>query len=174
LPWRCTWAFPTTRSVKRLFTKVGEIAAGEGVVSVIDDYAHHPVEIRAVLSAAREGAGAGRVVAIVQPHRFTRLCDHMDDFQQAFNDADMVLALPVYAAGEAPIEGVSSDALVQGLRDRGHRHASTVADAATLAASIAASIKAGELGAGDMIICLGAGDITKMAAGLAVAVEAVK
>src|SRR3546814_14901727 len=89
--------------VKRRFTKVGEIAAGEGVVTVIDDYGHHPVEIRAVLAAAREGVGAGRVVAVVQPHRFTRLRDHMDDFQQAFNDADIVLALPVYAAGEAPI-----------------------------------------------------------------------
>ncbi len=158
--------------VKRRFTKVGEIAAGEGIVTVIDDYAHHPVEIRAVLSAAREGAGAGRVVAVVQPHRFTRLRDHMDDFQQAFNDADMVLALPVYTAGEAPIDGVSSDALAAGLRDRGHRHANVVADAGALAASIAASIAAGELGAGDMVICLGAGDITKMAAGLAAAVEA--
>ncbi len=153
--------------VKRRFTKVGEIAAEGGIVTVIDDYAHHPVEIRAVLSAAREGAGAGRVVAVVQPHRFTRLRDHMDDFQQAFNDADMVLALPVYAAGEAPIDGVSSDVLVAGLKDRGHRHASTVADADALADAIA---NAG-LGAGDKIICLGAGDITKIAAGLASAVE---
>jgi UDP-N-acetylmuramate--alanine ligase len=160
--------------VKRRFTKVGEIAAEGGVVTVIDDYAHHPVEIRAVLSAAREGAGAGRVVAVVQPHRFTRLRDHMDDFQQAFNDADMVLALPVYAAGESPIEGVSSDALVAGLRDRGHRHASTVADATALAANVAGGIKAGSLRGGDMIICLGAGDITKIAAGLASAVEGQK
>lgn len=160
--------------VKRRFTKVGEIAVGDGAVTVIDDYAHHPVEIRAVLSAAREGAGAGRVVAVVQPHRFTRLRDHMDDFQQAFNDADMVLALPVYAAGESPIEGVSSDTLVAGLRDRGHRHASTVADAGGLAATIAEGIKAGSLRAGDMVICLGAGDITKVAAGLTAAVEGQK
>jgi UDP-N-acetylmuramate--alanine ligase len=157
--------------VKRRFTKVGEIAVGEGVVTVIDDYAHHPVEIRAVLSAAREGVGAGRVVGVVQPHRFTRLRDHMDDFQQAFNDADIVLALPVYAAGEAPIDGVSSDALVAGLRDRGHRQANVVADADALASAIASNIAGGDLGAGDMIICLGAGDITKMAAGLASAVE---
>ena len=94
----------------------------------------------------------------------------MDDFQQAFNDADMVLALPVYAAGEAPIDGVSSDALVAGLRGRGHRQADVVADAAALAATLAASIAAGDLGAGDMVICLGAGDITKTAAGLAAAV----
>ena len=158
--------------VKRRFSKVGEIAVDGGVITVIDDYAHHPVEIRAVLSAAREGVGAGRVVGVVQPHRFTRLRDHMDDFQQAFNDADAVLALPVYTAGESAIEGVSSDALVEGLRRRGHRQAAVVADADALAVSLAASIAAGDLSAGDMIICLGAGDITKMAAGLAVAVEA--
>ncbi|MGV1682277.1 UDP-N-acetylmuramate--L-alanine ligase [Sphingopyxis sp. NJF-3] len=171
---RIATGFDGFAGVKRRFTKVGEIAAGEGVVTVIDDYAHHPVEIRAVLSAAREGAGAGRVVAVVQPHRFTRLRDHMDDFQQAFNDADMVLALPVYAAGEAPIEGISSDALAQGLRDRGHRHASTVADAAALAATVADAIRSGAIGAGDRIICLGAGDITKIAAGLAAAVGEAK
>jgi UDP-N-acetylmuramate--alanine ligase len=156
--------------VKRRFTKVGEIPVADGVVTVIDDYGHHPVEIRAVLSAAREGVGTGRVVAVVQPHRFTRLRDHMDDFQQAFNDADTVLALPVYAAGEAVIAGVSSDALVEGLRDRGHRRANVVADPAALADAIADAIRAGDLGAGDKIICLGAGDITKIAAGLAAAV----
>jgi UDP-N-acetylmuramate--alanine ligase len=158
--------------VKRRFTKVGVIAVPDGSVTVIDDYAHHPVEIRAVLSAAREGVGTGQVVAVVQPHRFTRLGAHMEDFQQAFNDADRVLALPVYAAGEAPIEGVSSDTLVSGLRDRGHRQAAVVADADVLANATAAMIRNGELGAGGMIICLGAGDITKMAAGLAAAVEA--
>jgi UDP-N-acetylmuramate--alanine ligase len=160
--------------VKRRFTKVGEIAVSGGTVTVIDDYAHHPVEIRAVLSAAREGAGAGRVIAVVQPHRFTRLRDHMDDFQQAFNDADAVLALPVYTAGEAPIDGVSSDALVDGLKDRGHRAAATVTDANALATAIAASIASGETTAGDRIICMGAGDITKMAVGLAAAVESAK
>ncbi|MBX9729312.1 MAG: UDP-N-acetylmuramate--L-alanine ligase, partial [Sphingopyxis sp.] len=158
--------------VKRRFTKVGVVAVPGGSVTVIDDYAHHPVEIRAVLSAAREGVGTGQVVAVVQPHRFTRLGAHMEDFQQAFNDADRVLALPVYAAGEAPIEGVSSDTLVSGLRDRGHRQAAVVANADVLADATAVMIRNGELGAGGMIICLGAGDITKMAAGLAVAVEA--
>ncbi|MEQ1510354.1 MAG: UDP-N-acetylmuramate--L-alanine ligase [Sphingopyxis sp.] len=157
--------------VKRRFTKVGEIAVAGGHISVIDDYAHHPVEIRAVLSAAREGAGAGRVVGIAQPHRFTRLRDHMDDFQQAFNDADIVLVLPVYAAGEEPIDGIASDALVAGLRGRGHRQAMVIADADTLANTLAAAIAAGDLSAGDTVICMGAGDITKMAAGLAVAVE---
>jgi UDP-N-acetylmuramate--alanine ligase len=152
--------------VKRRFTKVGEIDVGGGTATVIDDYGHHPVEIKAVLAAAREGA-KGRVIAVVQPHRFTRLRDLMDEFQQAFNDADIVYAAPVYTAGEQPIEGVDSAALVAGLKQRGHRHASTVADADDLAAHIAA-----DLAADDMVICLGAGDITKWAAGLAPAVAA--
>ncbi|MCU0729465.1 MAG: UDP-N-acetylmuramate--L-alanine ligase [Sphingopyxis sp.] len=134
--------------VKRRFSRVGEIAVDGGVVAVIDDYAHHPVEIRAVLSAAREGVGTGKVLAVVQPHRFTRLRDHMDDFQAAFNDADGVLALPVYTAGENAIDGVTSDALVHGLRARGHRQAETVADADALARRVAAAIANGELGAG--------------------------
>ena len=106
--------------VKRRFTKVGEIDVDGGRAVVIDDYGHHPVEIRAVLAAAREGA-QGRVIAVVQPHRFTRLNDLMDEFQQAFNDADVVYAAPVYPAGEAPIEGVDSGALVAGLKRRGHQ-----------------------------------------------------
>ncbi len=96
--------------VKRRFTTVGEIDGA----TIIDDYGHHPVEIRAVLSAAREGA-EGRVIAVVQPHRYTRLRDLMDEFQGAFNDADIVYVAPVYAAGEEPIEGVDSEALVGGL-----------------------------------------------------------
>lgn len=156
--------------VKRRFTKVGEIAVpGGGTASVIDDYGHHPVEIRAVLAAAREGAQSsdkgGRVIAVVQPHRFTRLRDLMDDFQQAFNDADVVYAAPVYAAGEQPIEGVDSEALVAGLKRRGHRFASTIAGPDALADALAADIKSD-----DLIVCLGAGDITKWAAGLEVAV----
>jgi len=149
--------------VKRRFTKVGEVTlpGGGGTASVIDDYGHHPVEIRAVLAAAREGAG-GRVIAVVQPHRFTRLRDLMDEFQQAFNDADVVYAAPVYAAGEQPIEGVDSDALVAGLKRRGHRSAGAVAGPDALADALAADLRAD-----DLIVCLGAGDITKWAAGLA-------
>lgn len=158
--------------VKRRFSRVGEIAVDGGVISVIDDYAHHPVEIRAVLAAAREGVGTGRVVAVVQPHRFTRLRDHMDDFQQAFNDADLTWAMPVFAAGEAPIDGVDSAALAQGLRDRGHRNAVTLAGPDALVDAVKDAIAVGELAAGDMVICLGAGDITKFAAGLAKAVSA--
>ena len=154
--------------VKRRFTKVGEVALDGGPVTIIDDYGHHPVEIRAVLSAAREGA-TNRVIAVVQPHRYTRLDSLMEDFQQAFNDADMVLVSPVYAAGEAPIEGVDADALVAGLKTRGHRSAATVADAGALAAALAGMVQPG-----DMVICLGAGDITKWAAGLADAIVAVR
>ena len=143
--------------VKRRYTKVGEIDGA----SIIDDYAHHPVEIRAVLSAARETT-EGRVIAVMQPHRYTRLQALMDEFQSAFNDADVVFVAPVYPAGEEPIEGVDSDALVEGLRAHGHRMVKGVADPNDLARSlrdIAAE--------GDTIICMGAGDITKWAGGLA-------
>jgi len=142
--------------VKRRFTHVGE---ADGAI-VIDDYAHHPTEIRAVLAAAREGA-EGRVIAVVQPHRYTRLRDLMEDFQSAFNDADVVFVAPVYPAGEEPIEGVDSAALVEGLRAHGHRMVSAVKDQKELSRSLR------DLAAeGDMIICMGAGDITKWAATL--------
>ncbi len=149
--------FKNFSGVKRRFTKVGEV----GGATVVDDYAHHPVEIRAVLSAAREAAQE-RVIAVVQPHRFTRLRDLMDDFQNAFNDADVVFVAPVYPAGEEPIEGVDAAALADGLRAHGHRMVKTVDCPADLAASLR------DLAAeGDIIICMGAGDITKWAAGLA-------
>ncbi|MEI5686162.1 MULTISPECIES: UDP-N-acetylmuramate--L-alanine ligase [Sphingomonas] len=156
--------FSAFGGVKRRFTKVGEVAVDGGFVTIIDDYGHHPVEIRAVLAAAREGA-KGRVIAVVQPHRFSRLGNLMEDFQTAFNDADRVLVTPVYAAGEAPVAGVDAQALVDGLKRRGHRSAATVADAAALAEELAATVQAD-----DMIVCLGAGDITKWAAGLAKAI----
>jgi UDP-N-acetylmuramate--alanine ligase len=148
--------------VKRRFTKVGEVDG----VPIIDDYGHHPVEIRAVLAAAREGV-ENRVIAVVQPHRFTRLRDLMDEFQGAFNDADVVYAAPVYPAGEAPIEGVDAAALVAGITERGHRAAFTIAGPDELAETLAM-----ELRSGDMVVCLGAGDITRWAAGLADAIAA--
>ena len=158
--------FANFGGVRRRFTKVGEVQIDGGKAVVIDDYGHHPVEIRAVLAAARESAGKGRVLAVVQPHRYTRLRDLMDDFQNAFNEADEVYVAPVYAAGEEPITGVSSMALVAGLKSRGHRAAATVQDADDLA-----RVLAGDLRAGDTVVCLGAGDITKWAAGLAEAIE---
>jgi len=160
----CT-GFAKFGGVKRRFTKVGEVSVPGGEVAVIDDYGHHPVEIRAVLAAAREGV-RGRVIAVVQPHRFTRLRDHMEDFQGAFNDADVVYAAPVYPAGEQPIEGVDSAAMVEGIKARGHRSAHLISGADALAAELAPQLQAG-----DMIVCLGAGDITRWAAGLAGAIS---
>lgn len=147
--------------VKRRFTKVGEIDG----VTIIDDYGHHPVEIRAVLAAAREGV-QNRVIAVVQPHRFTRLRDHLAEFQAAFNDADLVYAAPVYAAGEAPIDGVDSGALIEGIKARGHRSAHLIASADALAAELASVAQPG-----DIVVCLGAGDITKWAGGLEAAIR---
>lgn len=156
--------FGSFGGVRRRFTKVGEIALDGGSAVVIDDYAHHPVEISAVLSAAREAA-TGRVIAVAQPHRYTRLRDLMDEFQNCFNDADQVFVTPVYPAGEDPLPGVDADALVSGLKSRGHRDAATIADATALASTLA-----GEIAPGDLVVCLGAGDITKWAAGLAGAI----
>ena len=153
--------FGSFGGVRRRFTKVGEV----GGVPIIDDYAHHPVEIQAVLSAARESA-EGRVIAVAQPHRFTRLRDLMDEFQSCFNDADQVFVTPVYTAGEDPIEGVDAAALVEGLKSRGHRSAATVADQDELAHILASTIEPG-----DLVVCLGAGDITKWAAALAGNIE---
>ena len=160
--------FAKFTGVKRRFSKVGEI----GGATIIDDYAHHPVEIRAVLSAARDSiqpssghdgiADGGRVIAVVQPHRFTRLRELMEDFQNAFNDADIVYVAPVYPAGEAPIEGVDAHALADGLRHHGHRMVKPVDNPADLAGNlrdVAAK--------GDIVVCMGAGDITKWAGGLA-------
>jgi len=154
--------------VRRRFSKVGTIAMDGVAVSVIDDYAHHPVEIQAVLSAAREAVAGkeGRVFAVAQPHRYSRLNDLMDDFQSCFNEADSVFVTPVYEAGEAPLPGVDSAALVNGLKSRGHRSAQTIEDADALAKALAA-----EVHGGDIIVCLGAGDITRWAAGLASAIE---
>ena len=163
--------FGSFGGVRRRFTKVGTIAINSGSVSVIDDYAHHPVEIRAVLGAAREAVSdnQGRVIAVAQPHRFSRLKDLMDDFQSCFNEADMVFVTPVFTAGEEPIEGVDAQALVQGLKSRGHRSARTIADQDALA-----SVLAEEITEGDIIVCLGAGDITKWAAILGPSIESIR
>jgi UDP-N-acetylmuramate--alanine ligase len=149
--------FEKFEGVKRRFTKVGEV---DGAI-LIDDYAHHPTEIRAVLAAAREGAKE-RVIAVMQPHRYTRLQSLMEEFQSAFNDADAVFVTPVYPAGEEPIDGVDSAALVEGLRAHGHRMVRTVETLDELCHELR------DLAAdGDMVICMGAGDITKWAGALA-------
>lgn len=157
---RIASGFAEFGGVKRRFTKVGEVDG----ITIIDDYGHHPVEIRAVLAAAREAAD-GRVIAVCQPHRYSRLAGLMDEFGQSFNDADIVFVAPVYAAGEQPIEGVSSTELVGKIKRRGHRAASEIADQRALATELASMGQPG-----DMVVCLGAGDITKWAAGLADAI----
>ncbi len=139
--------------VKRRFTRVGDWNG----VTIIDDYAHHPVEITAVLRAARESAPR-RVIAVMQPHRYTRLHDLFEQFCTCFNDADAVIVAPVYAAGEQPIPGTDSDALVAGLRAHGHRHALPLAGPEHLAAAIKGLAKEG-----DYVVCLGAGSITQWA-----------
>jgi len=144
--------------VNRRFTRVGE-ANG---VTIIDDYGHHPVEIAAVLKAARQAlGGTGRVIAIHQPHRYTRLSSLFDDFCTCFNEADIVGIAPVYAAGEDPIPGVSQADLLAGLRAHGHRAAFAVDTEDQLEALVRAHARPG-----DMVVCLGAGTISGWAHGL--------
>ncbi len=149
-------AFAGFRGVKRRFTKTGEA----GGITVIDDYGHHPVEIAAVLKAARQ-AGARDVVAVVQPHRYTRLQSLFGAFCTCLNDAGTVIVADVYAAGEAPIGGVNRDALVEGLRARGHRSVVPLPGPEHLAEMVYAIAKPG-----DFVVCLGAGTITQWAASL--------
>jgi len=139
--------------VRRRFTRTGEWNGA----TVIDDYGHHPVEIAAVLKAARESTG-GQVIAIMQPHRYTRLASLFDEFCTCFNDADVVIIAHVYPAGEAPIAGADRDSLVQGLRVRGHRHVIALDAAEQLAGLVHGLAKPG-----DYVVCLGAGNITQWA-----------
>jgi UDP-N-acetylmuramate--alanine ligase len=139
--------------VKRRFTHTG---TWQGV-EIFDDYGHHPVEIRAVLKAAREST-KGRVIAIAQPHRFTRLRDLFDEFASCFNDADTVLLAPVYPAGEDPIEGISSDTLTSRIRSGGHRDARHIEGASAIAPIVSEIAKPG-----DFVVFLGAGNITQWA-----------
>ena len=142
--------------VNRRFTKVGEVNG----VTIIDDYGHHPVEIAAVLKAARQ-ASEGRVIAVHQPHRFTRLSSLFEDFCSCFNDADVIGIAEVYAAGEEPIPGATREDLVAGIAAHGHRHAVAVLDENGLEALVRAEAKPG-----DIVVCLGAGTISTWAHGL--------
>lgn len=139
--------------VKRRFSHAGSWNG----VEIYDDYGHHPVEIAAVLQAARS-ASDGRIIAVVQPHRYTRLRDLFDEFCSCFNDADTVIVSPVFEAGEKPIEGINRDTMVQGLQERGHKHALALESAEALPGVIAELANPG-----DMVLCLGAGNITQWA-----------
>jgi UDP-N-acetylmuramate--alanine ligase len=140
--------------VNRRFTRVGEVLGG---VTVIDDYGHHPVEIAAVLRAARQSV-KGRVIAVHQPHRYTRLSHLFEEFCTCFNEADVVAIAEVYAAGEDPIPGASRDDLVAGLIAHGHRHARAILDENDLERLVREQARPG-----DMVVCLGAGTISAWA-----------
>jgi UDP-N-acetylmuramate--alanine ligase len=152
------------QGVKRRFTRVGQWNGA----TIIDDYGHHPVEIAAVLKAARS-ATEGRVIAIHQPHRYSRLHDLFEEFCACFNDADLVAIAEVFAAGEPPIEGVSRDALVGGLRAHGHRRAHAIRGPEGLAPFVAAEARPG-----DLVLCLGAGSISGWANALPDALAALE
>ena len=148
------------KGVRRRFTPMGNWNG----VEVFDDYAHHPVEISAVLKAARtavKSSGKGRVIAIKQPHRYTRLNDLFDEFSACFNDADAVLVAPVYAAGEDPIENVNSNSLVSAMKSGGHRNVRAIEGPADIAPIIHSMAEPG-----DFVVFLGAGDITAWAQAL--------
>ena len=149
------------KGVNRRFTKVGEVNG----VTIIDDYGHHPVEISAVLKAARQ-ASDGRVIAVHQPHRYSRLHSLFDDFCSCFNDADVVAIAEVFSAGEDPIEGVSRDDLVAGLVRHGHRNAHAIVSEDDLERLIREQTKSG-----DIVVCLGAGTISAWANGLSARLE---
>jgi UDP-N-acetylmuramate--alanine ligase len=139
--------------VKRRFTRTGE-ANG---ITVIDDYGHHPVEIAAVLRAAR-AATKGKVIAVIQPHRYTRLANLFEEFCTCANNADTVIVAEVYPAGEVPIEGINRDSFAAGLKTHGHRHVLALPDPGALAGMVADLAEPG-----DMVVCLGAGSITNWA-----------
>jgi UDP-N-acetylmuramate--alanine ligase len=143
--------------VNRRFTKVGDVLGG---VTIIDDYGHHPVEITAVLRAARQ-ATKGRVIAVHQPHRYSRLSSLFEDFCVCFNEADIVAISEVYSAGEDPIPGASRDDLVAGLVAHGHRDARAIETEEDLAELVRSEARPG-----DMVVCLGAGTISAWANGL--------
>jgi UDP-N-acetylmuramate--alanine ligase len=149
-------AFLGFKGVRRRFTRAGEA----GGITIIDDYGHHPVEIAAVLKAARQ-AGAQNVLAVVQPHRYTRLQSLFAEFCACMNDASTVIVADVYPAGEAPIPGIDRDSLVEGMRARGHRSVVPLPAPARLAEMVHAIARPG-----DYVVCLGAGSITQWATAL--------
>ncbi len=142
--------------VKRRFTKTGESHG----ITVIDDYAHHPIEIETILKTARTAVAEkeGRIIAVMQPHRYSRLHDLFEDFCKCFNDADSVIIADVYEAGEDPIEGMDKRGLVEGIKNHGHREVMALPDRKELAHMVAKLARPG-----DYVICMGAGDITAWA-----------
>lgn len=152
-------AFSNFKGIKRRFTLTGEVNG----VRVIDDYGHHPTEIKATLKTAKQvvPANKGRVIAVVQPHRFTRVRDLFNEFCNCFADADVVIVADIYRAGEDPIEGIDKEHLIAGIKNTGHEEIYSLDSPAKLAGIITSVAKPG-----DIVVCLGAGDVTKWAASL--------
>lgn len=152
-------AFGGFKGIKRRFTKTGEVNG----IKVIDDYGHHPKEIQATLKTAKQvvPTGTGRIIAVLQPHRFTRVRDLFNDFATCFGDADVVIVSDIYKAGEDPIEGINRDNLIAAMKKSGQKEVHALD-----AASDLAGIVKGIANPGDMVVCLGAGDVTKWAAHL--------
>ncbi len=140
--------------VKRRFTKIGTVDG----ITIIDDYGHHPAEISAVVNAARVTVPRGRVMAVVQPHRYSRLRDLFEDFCTCFNDADVVVVADIYAAGEMPIKGITQTSLIEGLRAHGHRMVIPLEHPEDLGVIVNEYMNSG-----DLVVCLGAGDISSWA-----------
>jgi UDP-N-acetylmuramate--alanine ligase len=155
-------ALTSFNGVARRFTIVAEVSG----VALVDDYGHHPAEVQATLAAAR-GAYPGRVIVAFQPHRYSRTALLFDDFTRAFNDADVLFLVDIYAAGEKPMEGVNAERLARGIADHGHHAVTHVADRQTLPDRIARIAQPG-----DVVIALGAGDVNKILPGIAAALEA--
>jgi UDP-N-acetylmuramate--alanine ligase len=145
-------ALASFEGIHRRFEVKGEV----GGVTVVDDYGHHPEEIKATLRAAREGFGR-RLIAVFQPHRYTRTRDLLPEFLAAFDDADMLVLTDIYAAGEDRIEGVSGEAMYEALRRRGHADVRFVPASADIAAALLPHLRGG-----DMVVTLGAGDVYKV------------
>ena len=158
-------AFNKFEGVKRRFTRTGTVNG----ITIVDDYGHHPVEIVATLKAAQQAKGQkGKVIAVMQPHRYSRLASLFTDFCKSFNDADTVIVADVYPAGEQPIAGINRDALVEGLRAHGHRNVQALPDPKQLAALVADVVEPG-----DYVLCLGAGSISTWAYALPAELETI-
>jgi UDP-N-acetylmuramate--alanine ligase len=146
-------AFIAFKNANRRFQFKGEVNG----ITIIDDYGHHPTEILATLSAAKNGSGGKRTVVIFQPHRYTRTQDLMEDFARSFNNADVVFVIDIYPASEQPIEGITAEILAEKIRQFGHKNASYIGDVETAAEKVT-----GFLQAGDLVVTLGAGSVTRL------------
>ena len=150
---KITEAFANFKNANRRFQFKGE----ENGITVVDDYGHHPTEILATLSAAKNSSGGRRTVVVFQPHRFTRTQELMDEFALSFNNADVLYVLDIYAASETPIEGITAEVLTENIRKYGHKNANYIGDVDTAAKKVASNLQSG-----DLVITLGAGSVTRL------------